>query len=181
MKKLLIFDLEGTLVESKSPLDSEMASLLSVLLCRIKVAVLSGASWLEFQQQLLDPLAGNENLEKLSLLPQCGAQYYHYRSGWERRDSEDFPSPSGIDKAHGIKMLQETLGIHLQEMLFIGDGLFPGGDDHPVTATGVVGIRIRDPHESKRVIEAILACLCGDSHCAHPLTQLGVGLTFLPV
>lgn len=181
MKKLLIFDLEGTLVESESPLDSEMAHLLSALLRRIKVAVLSRASWLEFQQQLLDPLADNENLEKLSLFPQCGTQYYHYRSGWERYDSESLPSPAGLDKAHGIKTLQDTLGIHLQEMLFIGDGLFPGGDDHPVTATGVVGIRIRDPHESKRVIEAILACLCGDSHCAAPLSQLGAGLTFLPL
>jgi phosphomannomutase len=32
MKKLIVFDLDGTLAESKSPLDAEMAVLLSGLL-----------------------------------------------------------------------------------------------------------------------------------------------------
>ena len=34
MKKLIVFDLDGTLAESKSSLDSEMATLLSSLLGR---------------------------------------------------------------------------------------------------------------------------------------------------
>jgi len=44
-------------------------------------------------------------------------------------------------------------------MLFVGDALFPGGNDYPVTAAGVLSIQVRDPDESKRVIEAIIACL----------------------
>jgi phosphomannomutase len=44
-------------------------------------------------------------------------------------------------------------------MIFVGDALFPGGNDHPVQETGVVSIRVRGSNESKRVIEAIIACL----------------------
>ena len=65
----------------------------------------------------------------------------------------------GIDKAYGIRKLRDILGIALEEMIFIGDALFPGGNDYPATEAGVVSIRVRDPDETKRVIEAIIACL----------------------
>ena len=66
----------------------------------------------------------------------------------------------GIDKAYGIKKLRDVLAISIEEMIFIGDALFPGGNDYPAEQAGVVSIRVRDPHETKRVIEAIIAC-CG--------------------
>ena len=66
---------------------------------------------------------------------------------------------SGIDKAYGIHKLCEILGLEISEMLFVGDALFPGGNDYPVKAAGVLSIQVRDPDESKRVIEAIIACL----------------------
>ena len=44
MKKLIIFDLDGTLAESKQPITSEMATHLAQLLAYTKVAVQSGAS-----------------------------------------------------------------------------------------------------------------------------------------
>jgi hypothetical protein len=67
----------------------------------------------------------------------------------------------GIDKAYGIRKLRDTLGVAIREMIFIGDALFPGGNDYPAEQAGVVSIRVRDPNESKRVIEAIIACLNG--------------------
>jgi len=72
--------------------------------------------------------------------------------------SVDITKP-GIDKAYGIRKLRDTLGIAIQEMLFIGDALFPGGNDYPAKEAGAVSIQVRDPNESKRVIEAIIACL----------------------
>jgi phosphomannomutase len=72
--------------------------------------------------------------------------------------SVDVTKP-GIDKAYGIAKLRDILGITIEQMLFIGDALFPGGNDYPVKQAGVVSIQVRDPEESKRVIEAILACL----------------------
>ena len=65
----------------------------------------------------------------------------------------------GIDKAYGIRKLQQTLSIAIAEMIFIGDALFEGGNDYPARTTGVVCIPVRDPDETKRVVEAIIACL----------------------
>ena len=65
----------------------------------------------------------------------------------------------GIDKAYGIRKLRDTLGIAIDEMIFVGDALFPGGNDYPAKEAGALSIQVRDPGESKRVIEAIIACL----------------------
>jgi phosphomannomutase len=65
----------------------------------------------------------------------------------------------GIDKAYGIRKLRDVLGIPIAEMIYVGDALFPGGNDYPARETGAVCIQVRDPNETKRVIEAISACL----------------------
>ena len=57
MKKLVVFDLDGTLAQSKSSLDAEMAALFNKLLGVIKVAVISGGNWPQFQKQVLSHLA----------------------------------------------------------------------------------------------------------------------------
>jgi phosphomannomutase len=64
----------------------------------------------------------------------------------------------GIDKAYGIHKLQDVLGIPIAKMLFIGDALFPGGNDYPARQAGTDCIAVRDPEDTKRVVEAIIAC-----------------------
>ena len=64
----------------------------------------------------------------------------------------------GIDKGYGIRKLHEVLHIEICEMLFVGDAVFPGGNDYPAQQAGALSIRVRDPHETKRVIETIMAC-----------------------
>jgi phosphomannomutase len=246
MKKLIVFDLDGTLAESKSSLDTEMSALLHNLLGIVKVAVISGGDWPQFEKQLLSNLPHDECLVNLSLLATCGTKFYQYSGDWKKIYSEDFTGDErekivsslkkalgeagfkvekvwgeviedrgsqitysalgqqapleeknkwdpdfvkrkkikavldafipefsvrlggatsidvtkpGIDKAYGIKKLQEILGISLKEMIFIGDALFVGGNDYPAEETGVVSIPVRGPNETKRVTEAILACL----------------------
>ncbi len=44
-------------------------------------------------------------------------------------------------------------------MVFIGDALFPGGNDYPAKEVGILSIEVREPHESKRVIETLIACM----------------------
>ena len=56
VKKLIVFDLDGTLAESKSPLDAEMSARLCALLGIVKVAVISGGDWPQFQKQVLSNL-----------------------------------------------------------------------------------------------------------------------------
>jgi HAD superfamily hydrolase (TIGR01484 family) len=67
----------------------------------------------------------------------------------------------GIDKAYGIGKLRDILGVATHDMLYVGDALFPGGNDYPARGTGAVCIAVRDPNETKRVIETILACADG--------------------
>ena len=249
MKKLVVFDLDGTLAPSKSSLDAEMASLLHDLLSVSKVAVISGGAWLQFERQVLSHLPQDERLAKLSILPTCGTQFFQYSGQWKRLYAEDFTADEkekivgslnkavgtagfpvektwgetiedrgsqitysalgqqapleekikwdpdfakrkrikvvldtlipeysvrlggatsidvtkpGIDKAYGIKKLQDILGISLKEMIYVGDALFVGGNDYPAEQAGVISIPVRGPNETKRVIEAIIACLGDD-------------------
>jgi phosphomannomutase len=69
----------------------------------------------------------------------------------------------GVDKAYGIGKLRDLLGVAISEMIFVGDALFPGGNDYPAKEAVVVSVQVRDPSETKRVIEAIIACLQRDS------------------
>jgi hypothetical protein len=249
MKKLIVFDLDGTLAPSKSSLDTEMSSLLHDLLEVAKVAVISGGAWLQFEKQVLSNLPQDGRLASLSILPTCGTQFFQYAGQWKRLYAEDFTADEkekivnsldkavetagfpagktwgetiedrgsqitysalgqqapldekvkwdsdfakrkkikavldtlipefsvrlggatsidvtkpGIDKAYGIKKLRDILGIPLKEMIYVGDALFPGGNDYPAEQAGVVSIPVRGPNETKRVIEAIIACLGDD-------------------
>jgi hypothetical protein len=246
MKKLIVYDLDGTLAESKSPLDPEMSAILHQLFSIVKVAVISGGNWPQFEKQLLSNLPHDERLKNLSILPTCGTKFFRYEATWEEIYSEDFTAnekekiigslnkalelsgfkpeklwgeliedrgsqitfsalgqqapieekkkwdpdfakrkkikaildtlipefsvsrggatsidvtKQGIDKAYGIRKLRDILGIAISEMIFIGDAVFPGGNDYPAKEAGVVSIRVRDPNETKRVTEAIIACL----------------------
>ena len=250
MKKLIVYDLDGTLAASKSPLDAEMAGLLHELLGILKVAVISGGAWKQFEEQLLSNLPRDERLANLSLLPTCGTQFFRYGADWKKVYSEDLAADEkariesslekavseagykpqklwgeqiedrgsqitfsalgqeaplaekdkwdpdfakrkkikaildrllpefsvrmggatsidvtkpGIDKAYGIRKLRDILGLSLKEMIFIGDALFVGGNDYPAEEAGVVSIPVRGPNETKRVTEAIIACLGPDT------------------
>ena len=66
----------------------------------------------------------------------------------------------GIDKAYGIGKLRDVLGISLKEMIFVGDALFPGGNDYPAQQAGVISIPVQGPPARlKRVVETMIACL----------------------
>jgi phosphomannomutase len=246
MKKLIVFDLDGTLAESKSPLDAEISRLLHDLLGIVKVAIISGGDWRQFEEQVLSHFPHDQSLANLSLLPTCGTKFFSYTGEWKNLYSEDFTpdekakiigslkkavaeaafqvekvwgeviedrgsqitfsalgqqapleqkekwdpdftkrkkikaiadklipefsvrmggatsidvTKPGIDKAYGIGKLRDLLGISLKEMIFIGDALFPGGNDYPAEQAGVVSICVQGPHETKRVVEAVIACL----------------------
>ena len=88
LKKLVVFDLDGTLAKSKSALDAEMAALLNRLLSHINVSVISSGDWSQFQKQVLAHLASDERLKNLSLLPTCGTQFYKYKNDWDRLYAE---------------------------------------------------------------------------------------------
>ncbi|MBE1526918.1 hypothetical protein GGC65_001374 [Sphingopyxis sp. OAS728] len=65
---------------------------------------------------------------------------------------------AGVDKGYGLKKLAETSGIALDAMLFIGDAIFPGGNDYLAKEIGLDTVRVRDPEETRAVIAALVAC-----------------------
>lgn len=94
MKKLIAFDLDGTLAPSKSTLPDRMGEALGRLLEHFQVCVISGGKFSQFETQLLDGLrADPSKLEKLHLMPTCGTQYYIYNLAagkWEQVYAENF-------------------------------------------------------------------------------------------
>jgi len=246
MKKLIVFDLDGTLAPSKSSLAPKTADLLGKLLDIMQVAVISGGAWTQFEKQLLTDLPKNSRLTNLSLLPTCGTKFFQFTDKWTELYSEDLTSEQkkkiidsltkaadkagyhadrvwgdvvedrgsqvtfsalgqqaplaekqkwdpdfakrkkitailatlipefsvriggatsidvtkpGIDKAYGIGKLRDTLHLALEEMIYIGDALFPGGNDYPAEQAGVVSIPVKGPDDTNLAITTILACL----------------------
>jgi len=79
--KLVAFDLDGTLAESKQPVTLEIGGLLGELLDKHKVAILSGASFEQFETQLLPSFAERAHFENLFLFPMNAARGYVYKDG----------------------------------------------------------------------------------------------------
>jgi phosphomannomutase len=56
-----------------------------------------------------------------------------------------------------MRKLRDTLHIPFEAMLYIGDAIFPGGNDYAVFEAGIDCIAVRDPEDSKRVTATIIA------------------------
>src|SRR5271154_771249 len=112
MKRLIIFDLDGTLAESKSSLDAEMATLLGALLGIVKVAVISGGDWPQFEKQVLSNLPPDKHLKNLSLLPTCGTKFFQYTGDWKKTYSEDFTE----EQKRKIKKALESAGFKVEKV-----------------------------------------------------------------
>lgn len=246
MKQLVAFDLDGTLAESKQPLQEPMGEALADLLGVAHVAVISGGDWPQFQKQVASRLPARADLSKLWLMPTTGTKLYVHRDGaWQTVYAELFDDATkakilkafdesleatgfvpektwgeriedrgsqitfsalgqeapvaekehwdpkfekrkviqadlkqrlpglsinmggatsiditqeGVDKAYGLKKLRDESGIPLDAMMFIGDAIFPGGNDYPAKELGLDTVRVRDPEETISVITAIVAC-----------------------
>ena len=80
--EIVIFDLDGTLAESKAPLGVPMAHALKLLLQHCNVAIISGGAWPQFERQVLDQLQ-LDTYEKgrLYLLPTSGTSFYRFIEG----------------------------------------------------------------------------------------------------
>ena len=63
----------------------------------------------------------------------------------------------GIDKAYGIAKLIELLGLTKKDVVFVGDRLGEGGNDHPVKAMGVDCLAVTCWQDTALVIQSILA------------------------
>jgi HAD superfamily hydrolase (TIGR01484 family) len=116
VKELIVFDLDGTLAESKSSLDAEMAALLHELLRVAKVAVISGGDWPQFEKQLLSNLPQDERLINLSLLPTCGTKFFQYAGNWKKLYSEDFTADEKEKIVSSLKKAIDAAGSKVEKV-----------------------------------------------------------------
>ena len=114
MKKLIAFDLDGTLAPSKSFLPDEMAVVFSELLNHFQVCVISGGKFGQFETQLLNGLkVGPDKLQKLHLMPTCGTQYYLYDrtlTDWKQVYAENFTQEQKESILEALNEGIDTLG-----------------------------------------------------------------------
>lgn len=65
----------------------------------------------------------------------------------------------GVDKGWGLRRLSQESGIALTDMIFLGDAIYPGGNDYPAQEAGVPSIKVRDPADTATAIRAITLAL----------------------
>ncbi|MFZ2522174.1 MAG: HAD-IIB family hydrolase [Minisyncoccia bacterium] len=238
-KKVIVSDLDGTLAPSKGKISKDMAEVISHVLKRHKMAVVSGGAYTQFQKQFLSELICQpEFLSNLFLFPTNGSACYFYdtkNNTWKRKyiealsvdekkkimtvlndaikDSgvdvtdpygpliedresqitfsgrgQDAPLPvkqawdpdkskrqrivdcigdklkdyevrmnattsiditrKGINKAYAIEKIEELFGVKDEDIIYIGDALYKGGNDEPVKVTGVDFIQESSPNET---------------------------------
>ena len=94
MKKIIVFDLDGTLAASKSAVTDEMSVLLAELLKKYQVCVISGGKFEQFDKQFLGQFRVDpECLDRLHIMPTCGTRYHTFNtttSQWDINYAEDF-------------------------------------------------------------------------------------------
>lgn len=63
----------------------------------------------------------------------------------------------GINKSFAIRKLEEYLKLPLESIVFVGDALYPEGNDYPAKATGVDCIQVSGPEETRKLIQSWVA------------------------
>jgi len=253
-RKVIAFDLDGTLAPSKTQLPDRIAGLLDRLLDVYHVCIISGGKYEVYIENVLSRLqADPARLERLHLMPTCGTCYYTYnvsKATWEKVYSEDLTASEkadirrvmssvihdfgyeeketygevledrgslmawsalgqdiitelgeeglrrkeawdpdnkkkarirdaaaellpdlevragglttiditkpGIDKAYGMTKLMDILHIGKEEIFFIGDRIYEGGNDYPVKMMGIDSLQIDNWEQTAVAIEAMI-------------------------
>ena len=104
-KKVIMFDLDGTLTKSKANLDKEMAVLFCKLLEKKKVAIIGGGNYGQFTNQFLAYLPrGPGWLKNLLILPLSGGSLYSYQDGkWKQEYHHSFSAKEKAKIIHAFK------------------------------------------------------------------------------
>jgi phosphomannomutase len=112
MKKLVAFDLDGTLAESKQPLDDEMATILAGLSHVAEICIISGGDWPQFQKQVVSRLPAAADRSRFWIMPTTGTKLYRFENGdWACKYADLF---SDEERGHIIAEVRagiDRLGI----------------------------------------------------------------------
>lgn len=244
--KAVVFDLDGTLAESKQKITTNMALLLWQLSKQHIVSVISGGDWPQYSKQLLPVLIDQGvDLSNFLFCPTCATKMYvrDLDNNWnllyslnlsdqekikiresldtaiektgfkpdriwgeqiEDRGTQitfsalgqeapleeknkwdpDFSkrklikaeldkmlpeysvrlggttsvdiTAAGVDKAYGLEQISKHANISIADILFVGDAIFPDGNDYPVVKTGCDFVCVKSTDQTKQVIRDLM-------------------------
>lgn len=237
--------MDGTLSQSKSPMTPEMGELFNKLSEITKIAVISGASFAQFEKELLPVIKPSPNIV---LLTTDGNQHLEFDDSlkkWKVIDKQEFPPalkskvlqalttiiaskdfgipqnpvgkyvedrdtevnfsalgqnapieakkvwdpdqkkrkkikeklesmvdgltvsiagttsidifPKGRDKAFGLDLFMKRMNLSKKEVIFVGDAIFPGGNDYPALEMGLETIKVGGPADTAEIIQRWLS------------------------
>ena len=110
--KLVAFDLDGTLSESKQRVSAEMGELLAALLNKMPVAIMSGAGFSQFEKQFLPALPVDCKLDRLYLFPDNAAQCFIFKNGgWHKQYDQAFTIEEKEHIVHILKQALDEVGL----------------------------------------------------------------------
>ena len=248
-KKIIAFDVDGTLTASKTLITDSMADLIKKLIQKKMVVSIAGGSFHQLETQFLPPFLNDSSMlpfiKNFTLLPTSGSQRYEYNEvnkKWEMTDKEPLPAEAkqraiklleeviadpqyeipknpygeiiedrdtqitftpngqqapvavklvfdpdrkkrekivamlepklpeltllingtssidilskGFNKAVGLTRFLNKANFKKEDVLFVGDGLFPGGNDYSVFEAGFDTIAVKNPEETELIIKA---------------------------
>ncbi|MFH1365938.1 MAG: HAD-IIB family hydrolase [Patescibacteria group bacterium] len=247
-KKILAFDVDGTLTVSKTLMTESMANLIKELIKQKMVIAIAGGNFKQLETQFLPPLFSDNSVtpfvHNLILLPTSGSQRYEYdktKKEWKLTDKEPLSSevkkraikllqevisdpvyeippnpigsiiedrdtqitftpngqqapvelklrfdpdrrkrekikailgpqlpevdllingtssidilPKGFNKAVGLMRFLDKIRLAKSDVIFVGDALFPGGNDYSVYEAGIDTIAVKNPEETEAIIK----------------------------
>lgn len=118
-KKVIAFDLDDTLAVTKSPISDEMSGLLTQLLEKYDVNIISGGKYEQFKMQVVDRLEASVHLlNKLHLMPTCGTCYYRYdelADNWKLQYAEDLTSAEKKEILEVLESSAKEVGLWVEE------------------------------------------------------------------
>jgi HAD superfamily hydrolase (TIGR01484 family) len=250
-KKIIAFDVDGTLTMSKTLITESMANLIKELIKQKMVIAIAGGSFRQMEIQFLPPFLNDDRMipfiHNFTLLPTSGSQRYQYdeiKKIWMLTDKEPLsvdvkekaikllqyvidsglyeipPNPAGhiiedrdtqitftpngqqapvevkmafdpdrkkrekikaflepqlpevsilingtssidiltkgFNKAVGLNRFLNSIGCDKTDVIFIGDGIFLGGNDYSVYEAGFDTIKVKDPKETESIIKGWL-------------------------
>ena len=155
--KLVIFDLDGTLAESKQPLTDEMATLLSKLIEHTQIAVISGGALPQFLKQMVSRLPHETNLAHLHILPTSGAALYEHRGNdWEKIYEERLSEKDAHTIETAMRTTAQESGLIDFSTSVWGERIEYRGGDVTMSALGqrapIAEKKTWDPDHTKRKI-----------------------------
>lgn len=115
MKKVIAFDIDDTLVVTKSPLTDRMSELLVRLLDEYEVCIISGGKFEIFKQNIIDRLhADPKHLSRLHLMPTCGTRYYRFDAStheWNLQYANDLTKEQKHRIVQALEIVAKEMNI----------------------------------------------------------------------